>query len=101
MAIIDRFLSMVQHNTNAFAEFIRLGVLMLMLFEYIHWTEPQMFGFLAFLSAGLALITGKTTVPSVVVDQKVDEKVAHREMTKTTGTGSGLIEPKALTGNGK
>lgn len=80
----------IKHNTNAVAFFANQTVIMLMLFDVIHWNEAQMFGFLSFVNAGLAVIVGKTTIATAKVDQRVEEQVAHREMAGTTGTGVGL-----------
>jgi hypothetical protein len=41
----------------------------------------------------LAIIVGKTTLPSNKVERRVEEQVAHREMTQTTGTGIGMTAP--------
>lgn len=77
----------IKSNTNAVAFAVNQGVIMLMLFEVIHWTEPQMFGFLSFVNAVFVVVVGKTTIATAKVDQRVEEQVAHREMTGTTGTG--------------
>ncbi len=51
-------------------------------------------------SATLGMWTRGATVAEGRVEQKVDEKVAHREMIGTTGSGTGMATP-IKNGNGK
>lgn len=86
-------LQSIKNNTNGVAFLVNQAVIMLMLFEAIHWTDAQMFGFLSFMNALFAVIVGKTTVPGGTVDKKVDEKVAHREATTNTERLTGAQGP--------
>jgi hypothetical protein len=87
------FIDTIKNNTNGIAEAIRLGILMALGFKWIEWTPEQQLLVLGFISALLAIIVGKTTLPSNKVERRVEEQVAHREMTQTTGTGIGMTAP--------
>jgi hypothetical protein len=87
------FLNTIKNNTNGIAEAIRLGILMALGFKWIEWTQEQQLLVLGFISALLTIIVGKTTMATHKVDRRVEEQVAHREMTQTTGTGIGMTAP--------
>lgn len=87
-------------NPVVISEALRQILLCLLLFEWIHWNEAQMLGFLSAVSAVLGLFVRSTTVATSVVNQRVDERVAHREMAGTTGTSEGMGVPPSRTGNG-
>jgi hypothetical protein len=65
----------------------------LLVFEYIHWTTDQVSIVYTALGGIAAVFVSKTTVSASKVEQRVEEKVAHREMAGTTGTGEGLTPP--------
>jgi hypothetical protein len=85
-------------NPVLLGEAVRQVVLCLLLFEVIHWNEAQMLGFLSAFSAIVSLLVRGTTVSTAVVSQRVDERVAHREMVGTTGTGEGMTPDTSRTG---
>jgi len=80
-------------NTVTVTEAIRQVILSLVLFEVIRWDEHQIAGFLMAVSAVLALFARGTTVSHGRVEQKVDEKVALREIAGTTGTAANMSPP--------
>jgi hypothetical protein len=82
--------SSIENNPVALTEALRQVILMLILFEAIHWTEAQTIGLLSAISAVIAIFVRSNTVAAPRVEQKVEERVAHREMTGQTGTGSGM-----------
>lgn len=84
----------IRNNTNGVAFFVNQTIIMLMLFDVIHWTEAQMFGFLAFVNAGMALVVGKTTVPGTIVDKRVEERVAHITATTNAERLTGATGPQ-------
>jgi uncharacterized membrane protein len=97
---IRSLIDTIKNNTNGVAFFVNQFVIMLMLFEVIHWSEAQMFGFMSFINAGMAIVVGKTTMATGKVDRRVEEQVAHREMAGTTGTGVGMVPPPSRTQDG-
>lgn len=86
----DLFDRLAAINAVSLTEAIRQVILCLVLFQIIAWNEQQIAGFLMAISAVLALFARGATVSNARVEQKVAEKVAHREMAGTAGTGAGL-----------
>jgi hypothetical protein len=56
-------------------------------------TGEQMFALMAALEAILALFTREAVTPNINVQRKVEERVAHRELTGQTATGIGMSPP--------
>jgi hypothetical protein len=57
-------------------------------------TADQIAATMLAVEAVLGLFTRQATTSNARLEQKVDERVAHREMIGTTGTGDGLVKPK-------
>jgi hypothetical protein len=75
------------------AGIVQAIVPVLVVFKVIDWTPDQtavVYGAVTFIT-GLAL--RGSTVAVNKIEQRVEEKVAHREMAGTTGTSEGLTAP--------
>lgn len=90
----------IRGNPVGWSEAIRLTVLLATGFGMWHMTTEQQALLMAALSGWLSVITRGHVVANSRVDQKVDERVAHREMTGTTGTGSGMSTPARTSTSG-
>jgi hypothetical protein len=53
----------------AYSELIRQGILMAALFGWIHWTDQQVLGVLAFVSLALTVLTRQNVVPTATVEK--------------------------------
>jgi hypothetical protein len=89
-ALLTSIVETIKNNTIGAGEIVRQFWLVLMLMGWVDLTEAQYIGVMQFFSAVLAFIAIKTTIATNKIDQRVDEKVAHREMTGTTRTGTRL-----------
>jgi len=77
-------------NPVTLTEVIRQCLYVALAFQFLNWTDSQLAIVLSAFSACLSLFTRSSTVSNQRIEQKVDEKVAHREMAGTTGTGDGM-----------
>lgn len=78
-------------HPQSVTEFIRQILYVGMAFEMLTfkgqpWSEAQIAIVLSAISGSLALFARSSTVSNARIEQKVDEKVAHREMSNKVGT---------------
>ena len=93
--MFENFYNNLKANPVLLAGIAQAVVPVLVIFELVHWTEAQT----AILYTAISSISGMfvrgNTVAVTKVEQRIDEKVAHREMMETTGTSEGLTAPPA------
>jgi hypothetical protein len=95
--MFQNFWDNINSNPVVLAGIAQVIVPLLVVFDIIHWTEAQTAMVYTAITAITTLMVRGNTVAVNKVEQRVEEKVAHREMAGTTGTGAGMT-PTATPG---
>lgn len=91
--MFKNFWDNINNNPVLLAGIVQAIVPVLVVFEVVQWTEAQTAVLYTAVTAILTTFVRGNTVAVNKVEQRIEEKVAHREMAGTTGTGVGLTPP--------
>lgn len=95
--MFKNFWDNINDNPVLLASLAQAIVPLLVGFEFVQWTEAQTALVYSSITGISAVFLRSKTMSVAKVEQRVEEKVAHREMAGTTGTGAGL-NPTATPG---
>jgi len=95
--MFKNFLDNINNNPVMLAGIVQAIVPVLVVFQLVNWTEAQTAVLYTAITAVLTAFVRGNTVAAPRVEQKVQERMAQREMAGTTGTGTGMT-PAATPG---